>query len=182
VASSILQVRPPFSSPPAGAAVPAAQAERATTVAFSADGAKGVSDVGIVSQASPGSEEEIVQEGNAAEQPETAHGLTMSDLGKLAAQQGGLLMGALPIDLTNLNGAVDEFFGRFEELAADGWALSAKGQMVSWVLAAVVATGAFEFARRRLASSEPNLLSEENDTVSWAPSTVLALLPSEEVS
>jgi hypothetical protein len=177
------------------AAAHAAPADLATGVALAMEATRGAPEafplVHLQREPAPGGAElvshlpglaegEVVTEGTVTEQPDTAHELTRSDPSQLAPQQGSLLVGALPIDLTTLNRAVDNFFVRFEGLAADGWSLPATGRLVPWVMAALLVTGAFEVARRRLGSAQPHHFSGEGDTASWDPSSVLALLPAEE--
>jgi len=87
----------------------------------------------------------------------------------------------IPVDLTTLNRAAAEFFARLETLAEDVCPLSATGPLTRWVVLALTTTGAFEFVRRRLRSSGPSTPAADGGDSAWDLSTVLTLLPPEDV-
>ena len=194
--AAAVPARPPLSDHPASAA---AQAEgrplQPAVSSLLAEPAKEITDpVGVVRlQQSSGfgsvwfvsplhrpAPEEIPSDGLVEDHREPARAPTSSDPAHLAPQLGRLLVGALPVHLTTLNRAVDEFFARLESLDEDGWALPVTERMAPWVVLALTATGAFEFARRRLGSSEPSAPSAAGGDLDWDLSTVLALLPPED--
>jgi hypothetical protein len=66
-----------------------------------------------------------------------------------------LLPGILPYDLAHIERAVDEFFAQLEQLGENWTDLPALVRWTPWLVAAVMATSAFELARRQLKPPEP---------------------------
>jgi hypothetical protein len=114
------------------------------------------------------------------EAPEAIASFASDDFSFPAPQLGSLLFGALSGNLPVLKRAVDDFLDRAGSLAA-GFAAWTTPRFLSWLVAAALAGGAAEFARRR--ARPPNMSEagdhERNDPT-WAPFPVLAVLPSED--
>jgi len=95
-------------------------------------------------------------------------------------QLGSVLAGTLPFDLSRLERAVEEFFIALGNLAGH---MSTSLNLTEWLLAAVVAAGAYEFARKRGHRSESGVAAYGGGgrTPSLAPFPVLAIvLPEDE--
>jgi hypothetical protein len=194
-ATRVAPAREPLAGDPAAAAAQAAPSNPAAGAALAAEGAKGVTElltvvrlqhalipsaVAFMSGLSFLLQGDAVLEGTVGELPDTTGPVASSLPFNLIPQQGNLLVGALPIDLANLRRAVDDFFVRLENLAAEGWTLPATKLLVPWTTAALLATGAFVFARRRPGSSQLHTPFRDGDAATWDPSSVLALLPPED--
>jgi hypothetical protein len=89
----------------------------------------------------------------------------------LFPQLGALLGGTVHIDLLTLERAADEFFARLDALADDLVAAPSRLNLGEWLLAAAVAAGALEFARRHGKPVDPR----------WLLPPLLAACPGEDV-
>lgn len=194
----VAPVRPQLSDQPTPGAAHATGTPQPTASSLSAEAAKGITDpsgaVRFLRTPDPGggwfvapldgrTPEEIVPDvpdPPVEYRPETARALPNGDPTDLAAQLGSLLEGTLPVDLTALNQAANEFFGRLESLADEVWALPATERLTRWVVLALTLVGAVEFARRRRGSSESFAESAGGGNSDWDFSTVLALFPPED--
>jgi hypothetical protein len=94
-------------------------------------------------------------------------------------QLASLLAGAIPIDLANLQGAVDSFFARLEGLANDMTRSPETLRLIHWLLAGATTTGVFEFIRANIEASARPTPGDVDDDL-WAPFPVLALVPPED--
>jgi hypothetical protein len=110
-----------------------------------------------------------------AEGPQVSAASEGSVLTTLAPQVSGLFYSAVALDLEAIEGAVDAFFARLDGLA-DSVAATGAPRLFPWLLAAVLAVGAWEVVRRRSSLSPPDAA----DGPSWAPFPVLAVLAPED--
>jgi hypothetical protein len=103
-----------------------------------------------------------------------------AELPAAGPHQGSLLFGPLSIDVAALQRNADAFFTHLAGLARDV-AGSDATRLFWWLLAAAVAAGTLEVARRRLAlpPESPPISADERGDLRWAPFPVLAVLPPE---
>jgi hypothetical protein len=90
-----------------------------------------------------------VPDGVVEEQHAASASPTVDPSSHLLPQLGALLAGTVQIDLRTLGRAADEFFARLEALTEDIATSPAHPGVTEWVVAAAVAAGALDFARRR---------------------------------
>jgi hypothetical protein len=77
-------------------------------------------------------------------------------------QPGIVLAGMVPVDWSALQQSVDQFFQRIADLQDERGVLGVATRMAPWVITALVATGATEFARRQTLSDRRQAEHEDS--------------------
>jgi hypothetical protein len=131
-----------------------------------------------IAGASPLPLQEVVPEVAAEEGPEPSAASESGSFATVVPQMGDLTFGAVALDLAAIEGAVDAFFTRLEGLT-DRVAATGAPKLFPWLLAAILAAGAWELSRRHSALW-PRGTPPGGDGPSWAPFPVLTVLAPED--
>ncbi|HEV3255966.1 MAG TPA: hypothetical protein VG013_03730 [Gemmataceae bacterium] len=108
----------------------------------------------IVSLPAVETKEDKSASGQPAQRPDSSD-ISVTLAAALSLPLEKLLPGILPYDLAHIERAVDEFFAQVEKLGENWTDLPALVRWTPWLVAAVMATSAFELARRQLKRPEP---------------------------